>query len=70
MNKLKEYRTKQKLSQQAVADKIGIGIRIYQYYEADQKEPAVRTAIRIARALGTTVEELFVLEDEEQQPKA
>lgn len=64
MNKLKEFRKANKLSQQKVADLVNINIRLYQYYEADGKEPAVRTAIRLARALGTTVEELFPLEEE------
>ena len=31
----------------------------YQLYEYDKREPGVRTAIRIARALDRTVEELF-----------
>ena len=35
------------------------GKRVYQDYEYDKRETGVRTAIRIARALGRTVEELF-----------
>lgn len=63
MNRLKEFRKANHLSQKAISDKLGINIRLYQYYESDEREPAVRTAIRIAQALNTTVEELFVLED-------
>lgn len=58
-NKIKDFRLKAGLTQQATANLIGIGIRIYQYYEAGEKEPGVYTAIKIAAALGTTVEELF-----------
>ena len=64
MNKLKEYRKSLKLSQAVVAQRAGVHVRLYQFYEANEKEPGVRIAIRLARALGTTVEELFPLEEE------
>ena len=63
-NRLKEFRSKNQMSQQAVANAAGVYIRLYQYYEAGEREPAVRTAIRLARVLGTTVEELFPPEKE------
>lgn len=59
MNYLKECREKLSLTQKQVADTAKIGLRIYQYYEKDQKEPSVRTAIRIAEVLKTPVEKLF-----------
>lgn len=59
-NKLKEVRQSRGMSQQAVANASGIGIRIYQYYEAGDKEPGVHTALKIAKALNSTVEELFL----------
>lgn len=65
MNRLKEFRKARKLSQQKLSNLLGMNIRLYQYYEADSREPAVRTAIRIAKALDATVEELFPLEEEE-----
>ena len=65
MNRLKEFRKAHKLSQQKLSNLLGMNIRLYQYYESDTREPAVRTAIRIAKALDTTVEELFPLEGEE-----
>lgn len=37
---------------------------VLQGYENDRHEPSVSVAIRLARALNTTVEELFVLEEE------
>lgn len=46
-------------TQAQVANEAGIAVRLYQYYEAGSSEPGVRTAIRIAWALGATVEELF-----------
>lgn len=46
-------------TQAQVAKEAAVSERLYQDYEYDKCEPGVRTAIRIARALGTTVEELF-----------
>lgn len=46
-------------TQKQVAELAGVAERQYQDYEYDRFEPGVRTAIRIARALHSTVEELF-----------
>lgn len=46
-------------TQRQVAREVGIAERMYQDYEYDKREPGARTAIRIARALGSTVETLF-----------
>lgn len=59
MNNLKKRREELHLTQKQVADMAKVGLRLYQYYEAAQKEPTVRPAIRIADALKTTVEKLF-----------
>lgn len=59
MNNLKMRREELSLTQKQVADMAKVNIRLYQYYEADRREPSVRTAKRIAEALKTTVEKLF-----------
>lgn len=59
MNNLKKRREELSLTQKQVSDMAKVGIRLYQYYEIDQREPSVRTAMRIAEALKTTVEKLF-----------
>ena len=46
-------------TQAQVAKEAKVGERLYQDYEYDKREPGVRTAIRIAKALDRTVEELF-----------
>lgn len=46
-------------TQVQVAQEVGISEQVYQRYEYDIHEPGVRTAIRIARALDSTVEDLF-----------
>ena len=58
-NNLKKRREELNLTQKQVSDTLKIDVRLYQYYEADRREPSVRTAKRIAEALKTTVEKLF-----------
>ena len=59
MNNLKVRREELNLTQKQVAELSGIGLRLYQYYEKDEKEPSVRTAQKIADVLGVTVGELY-----------
>ena len=57
--KLRAAREQSGKTQAQVARDANIAVRLYQDYEYDNREPGVRTAIRIADALGSTVEELF-----------
>ena len=59
MNNLKKRREELGLTQKQVATQLKVDVRLYQYYEASQREPKVGTAKKIAEVLKTTVEELF-----------
>ncbi len=59
MNKIKKFRLSHKLTQIKMAAKANIPTRSYQNYEAGKRVPDAFTAIKIAKALGTTVEELW-----------
>ena len=50
-------------TQKQVAEEVEIPEQVYQRYEYDKRCPNVRTAIRIAKALGVSVEELFGTEE-------
>lgn len=56
---LKAAREQSGKTQAQVAKEAGITDRLYQRYEYGMHEPGVGTAIRIARALDSSVEELF-----------
>lgn len=56
---LKAAREKSGKTQAQVAKEAKVSERSYLYYEKGTKEPRARTAIRIARAVGSTVEEIF-----------
>lgn len=57
--KLRKARKDARLTQLQVAEIVGISETHYQNIEYDNNEPGARTAIRIAKALNSTVEELF-----------
>lgn len=59
MNELEARRKALGLRQQDVAKASGITQAQISRYEAGEREPGVYTALRIAKALGTTVERLF-----------
>ena len=46
-------------TQEQVAKEAGMSIAQYQNVEYDKSTPNVRTAIRIARAVGSSVEDVF-----------
>lgn len=57
--KLRAAREASGKTQAQVAREVQISERVYQSYEYGTYEPGVQTAIRIARALKSTVEKLF-----------
>ena len=57
--KLVEARKKRHLTQVEVAKKVGISKVSYQRIEYGTQRPSLDTAILIARALNSTVEDLF-----------
>ena len=56
---LKAAREASGKTQTGVAHEVGVAVRLYQDYEYGKRNPSVRTAIRIASALDSTVEALF-----------
>lgn len=59
MNNLKKIRAIREATPKEISILAQVPERAYQMYEYDDREPRVRAAIRIARALGTTVEDLW-----------
>lgn len=64
-NNLITRREQLNLSQKDIAAIIGVLPQAYQRYEYGTREPGVSTALRIAKALKCTVEDLFVLDEED-----
>lgn len=64
MNKMRELRKALGLTQKELAEKAGITHAAINRYENGLRVPSVNIAIRIAHALGCTVEELVEGEPE------
>lgn len=63
-NKIAEFRKKQNLTQPQLAEKAELtSYTLIQRYERGLRTPGVDIAIRLARALNTTVEELFDIDN-------
>lgn len=59
MNPVRERRTEQRMTQAALAEQVGVSRQTIIAIEQGDYAPSVYLAIRIARTLGGTVEELF-----------
>lgn len=56
---LRKYREKNGMSQAELAKNLGVSAQLMGLYEVSGKVPNAFLAVRIARLLGTTVENLF-----------
>ena len=64
-NHLRRYRFNAgELTQQELADKVGVTRQTIHSIEKGKFKPSVELALRLARVLGTSVEQLFELENE------
>ena len=70
MKKLIELRKKRKLSQQEMADIIGITQQAYSHYENGRREPDYKTLIEIADFFETTIDFLLEKTDDPVPPGA
>ena len=55
-NKVKQYRKKRKLTQTELAYKTGVSQRYIAFIEANQRNPSLRLAQKIANVLGEKVD--------------
>ena len=58
-NKLKEVRAEKKISQQELADMVGVSRNTISSLETGQYEPTAKLALVLAIALDMKIEELF-----------
>ncbi len=63
-NKVREYRFRQgEMTQQALAESVGVARQTIIAIEQGRFCPSLESALRIAQVFGSSVDELFVLED-------
>jgi len=59
-NKIKKYRLKKKLTQAELAKKIGKSQICISLYETGRRKPDIYVAAKIAKALETTLDNIFL----------
>ena len=62
-NTLKVERAKLNLTQQELADKVGVSRQTINSIEAERYAPSTSLAIKISDVFKTTVNEIFILEE-------
>lgn len=67
LNCLKEFREKQHLTQAELARAVGVSRQGINAIEINQQAPGLKVAMRIAKVLGASVEEVFFDEDSTEQ---
>jgi len=61
--RIREYRARLNLTQEKLAEMVGVRRETIIFLEQGRYNPSLRLAHNVARALRTTIEELFVFED-------
>ncbi|MBW9158941.1 helix-turn-helix transcriptional regulator (plasmid) [Clostridium tagluense] len=64
-NRVKEYRKKYKLTQEELANNLGVTRQTIIAVENNKYNPTLELAMRLAKYLNTTIEELFTLINKE-----
>ena len=64
--KIKEYRARLNLTQERLAEMVGVRRETIIFLEQGRYNPSLRLAHNVARVLQATIEELFVFEGNER----
>jgi len=60
--RIKEYRAKYNLTQEKLAEMVGVRRETIIFLEKGKYNPSLRLAHNVAEALGTTVDEIFIID--------
>jgi DNA-binding XRE family transcriptional regulator len=66
-NRIEELRTLANLSRQELADQVGVHYQTIGYIERGEYSPSLVLALRIASVLGASVEEIFWLDEDNDE---
>ena len=62
-NRIKEFRARYNFTQEDLAKKVGVRRETIVFLEKGKYNPSLKLAHDVARALGATVDELFIFKD-------
>ena len=63
--RIKEFRARYDLTQEELAKRVGVRRETIVFLEKGKYNPSLKLAYKIATVLQTTIEELFIFDDEE-----
>ena len=63
--RIKEYRAKYNMTQAELARRVGVRRETIVFLEKGKYNPSLKLAYKIAKIFNTTIEELFIFDDEE-----
>jgi putative transcriptional regulator len=66
--RIKELRAKHGLTQEDLADEVGVTRQTILFLEKGKYNPSLRLAYKIARVFGVMIEDVFSFEDETTKP--
>lgn len=61
--RIKEYRAKHNLTQEKLAEMVGVRRETIIFLERGKYNPSLRLAHNVARALKTNIDEIFIFDD-------
>jgi len=62
--KIKEYRAKHNLTQEKLAEMVGVRRETIIFLEQGKYNPSLKLAYNVAKALEASIEEIFIFDDE------
>jgi len=63
--RIREYRTKRNLTQEKLAELVGVRRETIIFLEQGKYNPSLKLANNVAKALETKIEEIFIFDDEQ-----
>jgi len=61
--RIKDYRARQNLTQEKLAEMVGVRRETIIFLEQGKYNPSLKLAHNVARALETTIDEIFIFDD-------
>ena len=61
--RIREYRAKQNLTQEKLAEIVGVRRETIIFLEQGKYNPSLKLAHNVAKALSTTIDEIFIFDD-------
>jgi len=62
--RIKEYRTRHNLTQEKLAEMVGVRRETIIFLEQGKYNPSLKLAHNVAKALQTTIDKLFIFDDD------